>query len=72
MARKTKQSFDNELFGHSWQAIQRAQQGGRLHDTVKVVAGKDSGADPLPDGMFRMVPSGDIVDSAERAKRLAN
>lgn len=31
----------------------------------------DHGADPLPDGTFRMVPSGDIVDYAERCKRLA-
>ncbi len=30
----------------------------------------DYGADPLPDGMFRMVPSGDIVDYAERSRRL--
>ena len=32
--------------------------------------GKDYGADPLGDGMFRMVPSGDIVDLAERNRRL--
>ena len=31
---------------------------------------KDYGADPLGDGMFRMVPSGDIVDRAERFRRL--
>lgn len=30
----------------------------------------DYGADPIGDGMFRMVPSGDIVDYAERCKRL--
>ena len=30
----------------------------------------DYGADPLGDGTFRMVPSGDIVDFAERNKRL--
>lgn len=33
--------------------------------------GKDYGADPLGDGTFRMVPSGDIVDLAERRRRLA-
>lgn len=32
--------------------------------------GKDYGADPLPDGKFRMVPSGDIVDFKERERRL--
>lgn len=31
---------------------------------------KDHGADPLGDGKFRMVPSGDIVDLAERNRRL--
>lgn len=30
----------------------------------------DYGADPLGDGAFRMVPSGDIVDYAERCRRL--
>ena len=31
----------------------------------------DYGSDPLGDGKFRMVPSGDIVDFAERNRRLA-
>ena len=31
---------------------------------------KDYGADPLGDGRFRMVPSGDIVDFEERCRRL--
>ena len=31
---------------------------------------QDYGADPIGDGMFRMVPSGDVVDYAERCKRL--
>lgn len=30
----------------------------------------DYGADPIGDGMFRMVPSGDIVDFEERNRRL--
>ena len=30
----------------------------------------DYGADPVGDGTFRMVPSGDIVDYAERNRRL--
>ena len=34
------------------------------------VPGKDYGADPLGDGTFRMVPSGDIVDFEERNRRL--
>jgi len=31
---------------------------------------KDYGADPIGNGQFRMVPSGDVVDFAERCKRL--
>ena len=30
----------------------------------------DHGCDPLGDGMFKMVPSGDIVNRAEKNKRL--
>jgi hypothetical protein len=30
----------------------------------------DYGADPIGDGKFRMVPSGDIVSYEERCKRL--
>jgi hypothetical protein len=37
---------------------------------VQTESGKDHGADPLGNGTFRMVPSGDIVDLAERNKRL--
>lgn len=37
---------------------------------IRAVAGADYGADPLGDGMFRMVPSGDVVDLTERMRRL--
>ena len=37
---------------------------------VNLSPGQDHGADPLPDGSFRMVPSGDIVDLTERNRRL--
>ena len=45
---------------------------GRLvrHEVPARVEGKDYGADPLGDGTFRMIPSGDIVDFVERNKRL--
>lgn len=38
--------------------------------TVDTTKPGDYGADPIGDGMFRMVPSGDIVDYAERCRRL--
>ena len=34
------------------------------------VPGRDFGCDPLGDGRYRMVPSGDVVDFAERQRRL--
>lgn len=38
---------------------------------IDVFAQGDHGCDPIGDGMFRMVPSGDVVDFAESRKRLA-
>lgn len=38
--------------------------------TIDTSAPGDYGADPIGDGMFRMVPSGDIVDFEERNRRL--
>lgn len=60
-----------EIFGHTWEAIQRAQQGARLSDPINTCGTGDYGADPLGDGRFRMVPSGDVVDFTERNRRLA-
>jgi hypothetical protein len=37
---------------------------------VDLYAPGDYGADPVGDGTFRMVPSGDIVDLAGRNRRL--
>jgi hypothetical protein len=61
----------DKIVGHDWDAIQRAQQGGRLHAPINLGKQGDHGADPIGNGMFRMVPSGDVVDYAERCRRLA-
>jgi len=37
---------------------------------VDLACSGDHGADPIGDGTFRMVPSGDIVDLTERDRRL--
>jgi len=39
-------------------------------DLVKNLPTSDTGANPLGNGMFRMYPSGDVVDYAERTRRL--
>ena len=41
-----------------------------LRESVNTNKHGDHGADPLGDGTFRMVPSGDVVDFAERNRRL--
>lgn len=45
-------------------------QGRLVHEVVRREPGEDYGADPLEDGMFRMVPSGDVVNFEERNRRL--
>ena len=42
-----------------------------IRRTIDTSKPGDYGSDPLGDGKFRMVPSGDIVDFAERNRRLA-
>lgn len=39
--------------------------------TIDTLAPGDYGADPIGDGTFRMVPSGDVVNFEERNRRLA-
>lgn len=41
-----------------------------LRKLVEMSRPGDYGADPIGDGMFRMIPSGDVVDYAERCLRL--
>lgn len=49
----------------------RLDDAGRpIRQSLPPTTGRDYGADPLGDGTFRMVPSGDVVDFAERQRRL--
>jgi len=41
-----------------------------IRQRVDLTAKGDRGADPLGNGMFKMVPSGDVVDLEERNRRL--
>jgi len=58
------------MLGYTWEQIQAAQAGKDWRPKVDLSKPGDYGADPVGDGTFRMVPSGDIVDLAERNKRL--
>ena len=50
-----------------------ANQDGRLsvkRDRINTAVSGDHGADPIGEGSFRMVPSGDVVSWDERCARL--
>ena len=44
----------NTIFGHSWEAIQRAQQGGRLHETVDTSRPLDHSASQADIGLLEL------------------
>lgn len=56
--------FGYELIGEG------SKKGSIVKPSPILVSDQDYGADPIGNGMFRMVPSGDIVDCAERKRRL--
>lgn len=73
--------FDNELYEKAYVHEKHitfsghhiVNDGGHLkiiRDKINTKANGDYGADPIENGMFRMVPSGDIVDYNERCQRL--
>lgn len=62
-------STSDKIFGYDWGEIKTLQQKGKINRIIMTTSG-DYGADPLGDGKFKMVPSGDIVDLDERNKRL--
>lgn len=64
--------MNNEtIVGLTWEQIQRAQMNQPFRETIDLSKPGDYGSDPIGDGTFRMVPSGDIVDLTERNRRLA-
>lgn len=65
MSRRDRITGPFEVFGHRFNPDHAPIR--QYVDTRRV---GDYGADPLGDGTFRMVPSGDIVDFAERNRRL--
>lgn len=60
----------DRIFGMTFDDITALQQGRDIRPKVNFNAPGDYGADPIGDGTFRMVPSGDVVDYAERCRRL--
>jgi len=60
----------DRIFGLTSEQIQMAQQKRPFRQCIDTAKSGDHGSDPVGDGMFRMIPSGDIVDYAERCRRL--
>jgi hypothetical protein len=48
------------------------EHGAIKRQLVDVTAAGDYGSDPIGNDRHRMIPSGDIVDTAERIRRLAH
>jgi len=59
-----------DIFGYAWEEIEAMQRGTFPGRPIQHEPGTDYGCDPLGDGVFKMVPSGDVVDLAERNRRL--
>ena len=60
-----------KIVGRDWKDIQAMQSKTYVSRKVDTTRAGDYGADPIGDGTFRMVPSGDVVDWEERERRLA-
>lgn len=58
-----------DVFGHHFR-LDASGTTRHVRATIDVNAKGDYGADPVGDGTFKMVPSGDIVDMAERLRRI--
>ena len=59
-----------KIVGLDWKDIQAIQSKTHVSRKVDTSRASDYGADPIGDGTFRMVPSGDVVDMSERNRRL--
>lgn len=62
--------MENLIFGHTWEAIQRTQHGGSLHQRIDTSRAGDYGYDHAGAGMVKMIPSGDVIPLVEGLARL--
>lgn len=66
---KKRERYMTVLGGYK---LDMENHGALVREPIVNVPGKDYGADPIGNGTFRMVPSGDIVSLEERNRRLGN
>lgn len=57
--------MNQKIFGYDWSIIDGLQRGTYKRPTLEPISDKDYGYDPLPDGTFKMVPSGRIISLEE-------
>ena len=62
--------MDDLIFGKTWNEIQAMQQKTYCNPTINLSKPGDYGCDPVGNGTFKMVPSGEIVSFDEMKKRL--
>lgn len=62
--------MSDRILGYTWSEIQRLQQRQFARPSIDTSRPGDYGSDPLGNGAYRMVPSGDVVDLVERNRRL--
>lgn len=60
---------DLDVYGHKFH-VDKQGNTRRVSQSIDTKRAGDYGADPVGDGTFRMVPSGDIVSFEERNRRL--
>ena len=70
MNKPNKNTHNDLIVGLTWEQIVAMQNKESVRRVINFNKVGDYGADPIGDGTFKMVPSGDIVDFAERNKRL--
>jgi hypothetical protein len=69
---RKREPYDTSTVAGQKRLMAESVGGTYVPDTyVALGASGDHGCDPLDNGTFRMIPSGDIVDYAERVKRLS-
>lgn len=56
--------------GEGQKRLMYLSRGIEINTTLPQYPGEDTGADPLGNGMFKMYPTGDIVNLEERNRRL--
>lgn len=70
MNKQTKENFDVSTAEGQMRLIRKSVGQPEVFEPIQIKAGEDYGCDPLGNGMFKMVPSGKIVNKEEKEQIL--